>query len=176
MGADFLRSEHFVKHMQCSRDSKEDIKDTVRMLVDLAVTARDEGIFAMDDLVADSGRFPDVFLQKAVHAAADIPDCENIKKVLYNFIFSSNFTSRRFLSAVIITEVMAALSRKEDTDYIFGYLVPSFFGLDFDSEVTEIYRSHKLRKVEELENLRTAEAVELSDAPKLEGFGEPYGV
>lgn len=153
MANDILQSDYFVQRMQCPFEVKEELLEIVWTLVELAVVARDKGILAMDRLVSESDneKYKDPFLRKAVSLVADVSDTANINSVLYNFIISSGYSSgHRFLRAVIIAETLAAISQKEDTDYIFNYLVPSLFGLEFDEYIVKAYHDYKHRLVEEL--------------------------
>ena len=49
----------FSKHIQCTREAKQDCLFTVRQLVELAYAAREEGLLKMDSLAEDTVRFPD---------------------------------------------------------------------------------------------------------------------
>jgi len=135
-----IDSEYFSQRIQCSRDDKEECLYTVRLLLELAVKAREEGLLALDKMVEDQKeRFSSPFLQKAVQLIVDVGNSDNIRKVLYNSIFSSNYFGRKFLASVVITEAMLAIQRQEDLDYTFRFLVPSFFGMDFEPHVVAVY-------------------------------------
>lgn len=55
----------FSKHIQCTREAKQDCLFTVRQLVELAYAAREEGLLKMDSLAEDTVRFPDPLLRQA---------------------------------------------------------------------------------------------------------------
>ena len=88
-------------------------------------------------------------MRKAVALVIEVSNPDNIRDVLHNYIFtSSNVGNQKFLNCMMITEAMIALSRGEDLDYIFTYLVPSFFGFEYEAESRNIYQQFK-------QNLRT---------------------
>lgn len=139
-----MDTEYFVQHIQCTREGKQECLFTVKQLVELAFTARDKGLLAMETLIQDHARFPDPFLRKAVALVIDISNPDNIRRVLHNYIFTSNYTAnQRFLNGVLITETMIAISHKEDLEYVFNYLVPSLFGIEYESAVVDIYQRYK---------------------------------
>ena len=139
-----MDTEYYIQHIQCSREGKQECFFTVRQLVELALTAREKGLLAMEGVIRDYARFPDPFLRKAVNLVIDISNPSNIRRVLHNYIFTSNYTTnQRFLNAVLITETMLAVSQLEDLDYIFTYLVPSFFGMEYEEAVIDIYLEFK---------------------------------
>ncbi len=116
----------------------------VRQLVELAFAAKQQGLLKMDDMVQDQARYPDPFLRKAVNMAVEISNADNIRKVLFNYIITSKHVANyQFLSEVIITETMCALSQEEDIDYIFTYLVPSYFGIEYSNMVVDVYYNFK---------------------------------
>ncbi len=140
----FMDTEYFVTHIQCTREGKQECLFTVQQLVELAFAAREHGLLKMEKVMEDQGRFPDVFLRKAVNLVIEISNPLNIRRVLYNYIFTSNYSSnQKFLNGVLITETMIAISQSEDLDYIFTYLVPSYFGMEYEDAVIDIYRRFK---------------------------------
>ena len=139
-----MDTEYFAQHIQCTREGKQECLETVRQLVELAFAARNHGLLKMDEIIHDHIQFPDAFLRKAVGLVVEMSNPDNIRKVLYNYIFSSNYTvNQRFLRGVLITETMLATSQSEDIDYIFTYLVPSYFGMDYEAAVVDVYRNYK---------------------------------
>ena len=139
-----MNADYFVQHIQCTREGKQECLPTVRQLIELAFAANERGIFKMDDLVGDTARFPDPFLRKAVHLVVETSNQENIRTVLYNFIGSSKpVANHQFLNQVLIAETMLAIGRSEDLDYIFNYLVPSLFGIEYEHTVAELYQSYR---------------------------------
>lgn len=140
-----MSAEYFAQQIQCTREGKHETLPTVRQLVELAFAARSEGLLKMDDMVNDYARFPDPFLRKAVNLVVEVANTDAIRQVLYNFILSSKrvANNNQFLNHVVITETMLAISRSEDLDYVFTYLVPSFFGVEYEREVVNVYRNYK---------------------------------
>ncbi len=139
-----MDTEYFAQHIQCTREGKQECLFTVRLLLELAFAARKNGLLKMEELIREDNRFSDAFLRKAVSLVVEISSPELIRKVLYNYIFSSNYVSnQRFLNCVIITETILAISRSEDTDYIFTYLVPSYFGMEYENEALHVYENYK---------------------------------
>lgn len=121
-------------------------------LVELAFAARQQGILKMDDMIQDHNRYPDSFLRKAVSLVVENSNEDSIRKVLYNYILSTKHVANyQFLNEVIIAETMLAVSRSEDTEYIFNYLVPSYFGIEYESMVVNVYRNYKQELLHEQE-------------------------
>lgn len=139
-----MDTEYYVQHIQCTREGKQECMATVRQLVELAFGAREHGLLQMDNMIQDRVRFPDAFLRKAVSLVIEISNAANIRTVLYNYLFTSNYTAnQKFLNGVLVTETMLAISQSEDLDYIFTYLVPSFFGFEYEDAVVNIYKQYK---------------------------------
>lgn len=146
-----IDTEFFVQHIQCTREQKMECLDTVRLLLDIAFTAREFGLLKLEELIQDHVKFSDRFLRKAVNLTIEISKPENIREVLYNYLFTSCYASnQQFLNGVIITETMVAVGQSESLDYIFTYLIPSYFGLDYEEEAIRIYRNYRagLRKLD----------------------------
>jgi len=147
-----LTPEYFAQHIQCPREAKQDCLVTVRQLVELAFAARQQGLLKMDEMVQDYARYPDPFLRKAVNLVVETSKEENLRQVFYNYIICSKIvTNHQFLNQVVIAETMLALSRSEDLEYIFNYLVPSYFGIEFESSVISVYQNYKQQLLHEQE-------------------------
>lgn len=84
-----IDTEFFVQHIQCTREQKMECLDTVRLLLDIAFTAREFGLLKLEELIQDHVRFSDRFLRKAVNLTIEISKPENIREVLYNYLFTS---------------------------------------------------------------------------------------
>ena len=139
-----MDTEYFAQHIQCTREGKQECLYTIRLLLELAFAARQNGLLKMEEIIREDIRFSDAFLRKAVNLVVEISNPELIRKVLYNYIFSSNYVvNQRFLNCIIITETVLAVSRSEDVDYIFTYLVPSYFGMEYESEALRVYETYK---------------------------------
>ena len=69
----------FSKHIQCTREAKQDCLFTVRQLVELAYAAREEGLLKMDSLAEDTVRFPDPLLRQAAHLVAEVSGADRAK-------------------------------------------------------------------------------------------------
>lgn len=133
--------------MQCSRMDKEDLMDMVRLLMELAHHARSFGLLDLERRMnSNPAKYSDPFLRKAISIIAEISDPEQVRKVLYNYITAGNFSGRHFLKNMVITETAAAMVMQMDPDFIFSFLVPSYFGLEFDATIQEIYRAFKKTK------------------------------
>ena len=136
----------FSKHIQCTREAKQDCLFTVRQLVELAYAAREEGLLKMDSLAEDTVRFPDPLLRQAAHLVAEVSGADRVRKVLYNYILAGGIQSpQKLLNGIIIAEGMVAIGEGEDLDYIFTYLIPSYFGIDYHETVHEIYLRNGLQ-------------------------------
>lgn len=146
-----MDSEYFISRLQVSRDGKQDILYTVRQLVMLAFRASERGILSMESLLEDKARFPDPFLRKAVQMVLEISNPDKIRRVLYNVLYNTALykANQRFLEGVIIIECMLAISQKDDIDYIFTYLVPSYFGMEYEESVIDVYLNYKKELVNE---------------------------
>lgn len=142
-----MNIEYMAQRMQCSRMDKEDLLDTVHLLMELAHHARNFGLLDLERRMnSNPGKYSDPFLRKAIGIIAEISDPDQVRKVLYNYIASGNFSGRHFLKNVVITETAAAMVVQMDPDFIFAFLVPSYFGLEFDAPIQEMYREFKKTK------------------------------
>lgn len=142
-----MDTNYFAQHIQCSRLEKQDLMDSVMLLMELATHARDYGLLDLDRRInSDPVRYGDPFLRKAMNLLADISDPRQIRKVLYNYIVSGNFGGRHFLKSVVITETAIAMLQQQDLDYIFSFLVPSYFGLEFDGVIQQLFKDYKSTK------------------------------
>ena len=134
----------FFKHIQCTREAKQDCLFTVRQLVELAYTAKEEGLLKLDSVVEDTVRFPNPLLRLAAHLVAEVSGAERVRTVLYNYILAGGIQSpQKLLNGVIIAEGMVAIGEGEDLDYIFTYLIPSYFGIDYHETVQQVYQKYK---------------------------------
>jgi hypothetical protein len=140
-----MSMEYLASRVQVTREGKQDCLYTVRQLVELAFAARDQGLLAMEKLIDDRARFPDPFLRTAVQLVIDTSNQNNIRRVLYNYIHTTAAykANHKFLEGIIITEAMLAISAGEDLDYLFIYLLPSYFGLEYADAVTDVYHGFK---------------------------------
>lgn len=145
-----LTPEYYTQRIQCPREAKQDCLPTVRQLVELAFTARKKGLLKMDEMIQDHLRYPDPFLRKAVGLVVENSNAENIRKVLYNYILSTkHVANHEFLKDVVIAETMLALSKQENLEYIFHYLVPSYFGIEYEPMVVGVYKNYKQEHLRE---------------------------
>lgn len=134
----------FSKHIQCTREAKQDCLFTVRQLVELAFAAKEEGLLKLDSLAEDTVRFPDPLLRQAAHLVAEVSGEDRVRKVLYNYILAGGIQSpQKLLNGIIIAEGMVAIGEGEDLDYIFTYLIPSYFGMDYQKTVHDVYLQYK---------------------------------
>lgn len=149
-----LDTEYFAQHIQCSRSDKQDLSDYLQTLMEMALHARKFGLLDLEHLMTEEpGRFTDPFLRKAIAIILDNSDPQLVRRVLYNYILVSNYSGRHFLKAVVITETVIAMMAELDLDYIFSFLVPSYFGLDMDDFIQSLYRTFKANKYGPLENV-----------------------
>ena len=149
-----MDTEYFCQRIQCSRDDKQECLRMVYLLADVAYTYRSGGIMAVDSLISHNKvKYSAVFLNRALQVFIDAKEVSQIRTVLYNCIIASNFSGRSFLSAVIITETLACLFDQEDLDYIFTFLVPSYFGMDYEDTARRAYQDY--RKIRMMENSKT---------------------
>lgn len=139
-----MDTEYLAQNLQCTREGKQECLMTVRLLAELAFAAKQFGMLKMDEMIQDEVRFPNAFLRKAVGLALDISDEDKIRKILYNYILSSkHIANYQFLSEIIITETVCALCASENLDYIFTCLIPSYFGIEYETMVVDVYRNYK---------------------------------
>lgn len=138
-----MELEFLSQHLQCSRDDKRECLHTIKLLAELA-HAEKQGIRTLENLIEDNPlRFSSPFLLKAMQLLLDVKDNKELEKILYNYIISSNYTGQLFLNAVIIAEAAVSIHRHEEIDHIFQDLLPSYFGLDYQSEVEQVYQQVK---------------------------------
>ncbi len=136
--------EFLSQRLQCSRTDRMECLPIVRQLMELATNAHDFGLLDLDKRIhKDSIKFSDPFLRKAVSCIVDINSSDLVRQVLYNYIASGNYTGAQFLKNVVIAETVLAIQREEDHDHIFSFLVPSLFGLDFESNIADLYKEYK---------------------------------
>lgn len=139
-----MDTEYFAQRIQCSRNDKQDCLRTIYLLAEICTAARGGGVRALDSLMNEHRlKYSASFLNWAVQLYMDAKDSSQIRTVLYNCMISSNFSGPQFLNATIITEVLAALCEQEDVDYIFSFLVPSYFGLDFQEAAVNAYQDYR---------------------------------
>ncbi len=136
--------EFFSQRLQCSRTDRMECLPIVRQLMELATCAHDFGLLELDKRVnKETAKYNDSFLRKAISCIVDMNDNKMVKQVLYNYIASGNYTGQQFLKNIVITETVLAIQRDLDHDHIFSFLVPSLFGLDFESSIASLYRDYK---------------------------------
>ena len=139
-----MTADYYTQRMQCTREEKLDCLPIVRELLTLAFIVKEEGFLKMDEALRDPIRFQDKFLRRAAGIVVETANAENVEQVLYNLIFTSaEMGHYRFFKYILIAETMIALGKGEDMDYIFAYLVPSFFGLEYVDQVEEMYYQAK---------------------------------
>ncbi len=150
-----IDTEYFSQRIQCSRNDKQECLKVIYLLAEIATVARQEGIKELDSLISrNSSKYSMTFLNKAVQLYMDAKDAQQIRTVLYNCIIASNFSGPHFLNAVIITETMAALHEQEDINYIFSYLIPSFYGMDFEGEAYQAYQNYRQFRIQRDKEVR----------------------
>lgn len=145
-----MNTEYFSQRIQCSRNDKQECLRTVYLLSEVAYTFLKGGIRAVDSLISSNHvKYSEVFLNRALQLFIDAKNVEQIQTVLYNCIIASNFFGQQFLNAVIISETLSALYDREDIDYIFNFLIPSLFGMDYEEDARKAYRSYRSMKLQE---------------------------
>lgn len=143
-GGKIMDTEFFTQRIQCSRTDKQDCLGVVWQLMELATIAQENSLLDMEKAIqANPQKYSDVFLRKAVSLIVDSNNMELIKKTLYNYIYTSNYSGPMFLKGVVITETILAIQQREDLDHIFLFLVPSYFGLDFESQIIQLFDDFK---------------------------------
>ncbi len=137
----------FAQRLQCSRNDKEEALKVVTELVDIAYLSQG-GVKALDEKASALKQTPaGRFLGKALQLYMEAKNGSQIRRVLYNLIVSSNWTGGLFLQGIVITEALAALLEKEDMDFVFTFLVPSFFGIDYEGRAADIYHDFKQQRL-----------------------------
>lgn len=148
----FMDAEYFAQRVMCTREDKMDCLPVIRQLLDLAYASQNYGPLVMEAMVRDQIRYPDAFLREAVTLAAEVADPEKISKVLYNIIVTTKYLAKsHFLKDVLITETMLAVSRKDDLDYVFAHLLPSYFGMEYAEMARDVYREYKESRIRQKE-------------------------
>lgn len=145
-----MNTEYFSQRIQCSRNDKQECLRTIYLLAEVSYTFLKGSIRAVDSLISSNHvKYSEVFLNRALQLFIDAKNVDQIRTVLYNCIITSNFFGQQFLNAVIITEALAALYDREDVDYIFNFLIPSFFGMDYEENARQTYRDYRTLKLQE---------------------------
>lgn len=139
-----MDAEYFAQHIQCSRKDKEECLRIIPALATVAFSAQG-GVKTLEELMDGPwSQQATPFLKKAVQLYMDVKNVEQIRRILYQTILASGYAGPQFLEAVLITEVMAALFLREaDPGFIFGYLAPSFFGIEYEDMVTDCYQAFR---------------------------------
>lgn len=145
-----INAEFFSQRVQCGRHDKQECLHTIYLLAEVAYAFMDGSIRAVDSLISSNTvKYSEVFLNRALQLFIDAKNVDQIRTVLYNTIITSNFIGQQFLNAVIITEALAALFDHEDIDFIFTFLVPSYFGMDYEENARQSYRDFRTLKLQE---------------------------
>lgn len=141
-----MDTEYFAQRLQCSRNDKEECLQVIPALA-MVVFAAQGGVRALNDMLDNNRnwqRRSTPFLNKSVQLYMDAKNAGQIRRVLYNTVLASNFSGPQFLQAVIVTEVMASLFEgEEDINFIFHFLVPSLFGIEYEAAAVEMYEKYK---------------------------------
>ncbi len=139
---ELYHSEYFLQRLQCSRTDREDTLLLIDPLFQLFQAAR-KGMKAVDDLLFDEHwrARATPFLHKAVEFFTVANDAKQIRLVLCNLIFSSGLAGRQCLQAAMTAETVVAVYEQQSSDFIFSFLIPSYFGLDMASQVSEYYQA-----------------------------------
>ncbi len=139
-----MEMEFLSQRLQCSRTDRMECLPIIRQLMEMATCAHDFGLLDLDKRIhKDFIKYSDPFLRKAVSCIVDINSSDLVRQVLYNYIASGNYTGAQFLKNIVVAETVMAIQRDEDHDHIFSFLVPSLFGLDFETNVAELYKEYK---------------------------------
>lgn len=143
-----IDTEYFSQRIQCSRDDKYECLRTIQFLAEVENVYHSGGVAAVDRLLeTEPTKFSAVFLYRAVELFMDVKSSQQIRTVLYNRIITSNFVGAQFLNGVVITEALCAILDKESSDYIFNFLIPPFFGIDFEDNARQAYRDFRRSKM-----------------------------
>ncbi len=135
--------ENYIQKMQYSRNDKEEALQVLPILTELAFAAQ-KGVKALDGMIRyDAQENLGRFVNKAIQLYMEAKHADQIRKVLYNTIIYSNMTGAQLLQCVVVTETVVSLYEHEDTDFIFTFLIPSYFGLDYEDVVIGVYNSSK---------------------------------
>lgn len=139
-----MDTEYFAQRIQCSRNDKQECLQTIYIMAEFAFVTHGGGVHAIDDFLA-SKRSHNIgpFLENAIQIYMDAKSVEQLRVVLYNSIICSNLSGLQFLNSVIITEVLCALLENEDIDFIFSFLVPSFFGIDSEDSARQAFQNYR---------------------------------
>lgn len=148
----YLDTEYFSQRIQCSRDDMHESLRTIFLLAEIGFTYLRGSIRAVDNLIKDNSvKYSELFLNRALQLFIDAKHVEQIRTVLYNTIITSNFFGKQFLNAVLITECLASLYEKEDMDYIFTFLIPSYFGMEYEENARLAYKEFRQAKLNSLQ-------------------------
>lgn len=139
--------EYFVQRIQCSRPDKQDCLVIVGQLMELSNFAHAYGLLDLDRRIhEDPVKFCDPFMKKAMSAIVDISNHALTQKILYTYLLSGNYTGQQFLKNVVIVETALAIQEDIPLDHIFSFIVPSYFGLDFEPFIKQLFREFKISR------------------------------
>lgn len=144
---DMVDVEYFSEHIQCSRTDKQDCMPVLEQLMELANHAHTYGLLELDRLIQDNlYKYGDTFLRKAISAIVDIGDRPLTRRILMNYILCGNYSGPQFLKNMVIAETALCIQADVPMDHTFLFLVPSYFGLEFEPNIIQLYRSFKISK------------------------------
>lgn len=138
------KTDFFLQRMQCTRTDKEDSLSLIEPLY-LFFNAYRRGINDLDGLLKNEAwiELSPPILLKAGELFTIAKESAQLQQVLYNTIVASNYTGRQCFQAVVVTETVMAIFEQYTSDYIFTFLVPSFFSMALERQAVERYNALK---------------------------------
>lgn len=147
-----LDFDYVAERLQCSYEDKVKCLDTLKNIIYLANTARQEGILALEkEMYAQNN----TLLKKGIEIILNINSKQDgvIKDILFNYIIAGDYRGKDFLEAMIIVNGVIELYNGNHPR-LMEKLLLSYFGDDFIKGMVELYKEDENR------NLMTREEVD----------------
>lgn len=137
-------TDFFMQRMQCTRTDKEESLALIEPL-HMFYNAYRRGINELDALLKNEMwiELSPPILIKAGELFTTAKSAEQIQHIVYNTIVASNYTGRQCFQGVIVAEIMTAIFEQYTSDYIFTFLLPSFFSIALERQAVERYNALK---------------------------------
>lgn len=147
-----LDFDYVAERLQCSYEDKVKCLDTLKNIIYLANTARQEGILALEkEMYAQNN----TLLKKGIEIILNINSKQDgvIKDILFNYIIAGDYRGKDFLESIIIVNGVIELYNGNHPR-LMEKLLLSYFGDDFIKGMVELYKEDENR------NLMTREEID----------------
>ncbi len=119
--------------ISCSVEEKKECLQLLDLMISLSKKAHKQGLLSLESEVNEKSPF---LLQKGLHLMLSGMEPIVFREILNNYIYSSNYSGKEFLSAILIKEGLLSIQMGEYPWDIRERLI-SFFGVDFVNEIRQ---------------------------------------